>query len=65
MDVKTTFLIGKFLEDVYMTQPGGFVNPKNVGKICKLKRSIHGLKSTSRNWNLHFDEAINIWFYQN
>ena len=44
MDVKTTFLNGKLLEDVYMTQPEGFVNPENVGKVCKLQRSIYGLK---------------------
>ena len=36
MDVKTTFLNGNLLEDVYMTQPEGFVNPKNSGKVCKL-----------------------------
>ena len=34
MDVKTTFLNEKLLEDVYMTQPEGFVNPENVGKVC-------------------------------
>ena len=44
MDVKTTFLNGKVLEDVYMTQLEGFVSPENVGKVCKLQRSIYGLK---------------------
>ena len=43
MDVKTAFLNGKLLEDVHMT-PEGFVNPENVGKVCKLQRSIYGLK---------------------
>ena len=38
--VKTTFLNGKLLEDVYMTQPEGFVDPKNPKKVCKLQRSI-------------------------
>ena len=47
MDVKTAFLNGNLLEDVYMTQPEGFVNPKNSGKICKLQRSIYGLKQAS------------------
>ena len=47
MDVQTTFLNEKLLEDVYMTQPKGFVNPKNVGKVCKLQRSIYGLKQAS------------------
>ena len=36
MDVKTAFLNGNLLEDVYMTQPEGFVNPKNSRKVCKL-----------------------------
>ncbi|KAG8497203.1 hypothetical protein CXB51_008568 [Gossypium anomalum] len=58
MDVKTAFLNGKLEEDVYMTQPEGFVDPKNAGKICKLQRSIYGLKQASRSWNLHFNDAI-------
>ncbi|KAG8498489.1 hypothetical protein CXB51_004896 [Gossypium anomalum] len=58
MDVKTAFLNGKLEEDVYMTQPEGFVDPKDAGKICKLQRSIYGLKQASRNWNLRFNDAI-------
>ncbi|KAK8593575.1 hypothetical protein V6N12_045652 [Hibiscus sabdariffa] len=58
MDVKTAFLHGKLEEDVYMTQPEGFVTPKNVGKVYKLQRSIYGLKQASRSWNLHFNDAI-------
>ncbi|KAK9043347.1 hypothetical protein V6N11_071692 [Hibiscus sabdariffa] len=58
MDVKTVFLNGKLEEDVYMTQPEGFVTPENAGKVCKLQRSIYGLKQASRSWNLHFNEAI-------
>ena len=48
MDVKTAFLNGNLLEDVYMTQTEGFVQPKNSGKVCKLQRSIYGLKQASR-----------------
>ena len=58
MDVKTVFLNGNLLEDVYMTQPEGFVQPKNFGKVCKLQRSIYGLKQASRSWNLRFDESV-------
>ncbi|KAK8685887.1 hypothetical protein V6N13_124919 [Hibiscus sabdariffa] len=58
MDVKTAFLNGKLEEDVYMTQPEGFVTPENAGKVCKLQRSIYGLKQASRSWNLRFNEAI-------
>ncbi|KAK8631738.1 hypothetical protein V6N13_028518 [Hibiscus sabdariffa] len=58
MDVKTAFLNGKLEEDVYMTQPEGFIAPENAGKVCKLQRSIYGLKQASRSWNLHFNDAI-------
>ena len=40
MDVKTAFLNENLLEDVYMTQPEGFVDPKHPNKVCKLQRSI-------------------------
>ena len=58
MDVKTAFLNGHLSEDVYMTQPEGFVDPKNAVKICKLQRSIYGLKQASRSWNIRFDEVV-------
>jgi hypothetical protein len=58
MDVKMTFLNGNLTEDVYMTQPEGFVDPKHAGKICKLQRTIYGLKQASRSWNLCFDEVV-------
>jgi hypothetical protein len=54
MDVKTTFLNGNLTEDVYMTQPKGFVDPKHAGKICKLQKSIYGLKQASQSWNMRF-----------
>jgi hypothetical protein len=59
MNLKTTLLNGNPTEDVYMTQPEGFVNPKNVGKMCKLQKSICGLKQESWRWNMHFDEVVN------
>ncbi|GKB13303.1 retrotransposon protein, putative, ty1-copia subclass, partial [Tanacetum coccineum] len=51
MDVKTAFLNGYLSEEVYMEQPEGFVNPKYRNRVCKLKRSIYGLKQASRQWN--------------
>ncbi|GKD62927.1 retrotransposon protein, putative, ty1-copia subclass, partial [Tanacetum coccineum] len=48
MDVKTAFLNGHLAEEVYMEQPEGFVNPKYPNHVCKLKRSIYGLKQESR-----------------
>ena len=51
MDVKMVFLNGMLSEDVYMIQPEGFVNPQYAGNVCKLQRSIYGLKQASRSWN--------------
>ena len=66
MDVKTAFLNGNLEENVYMIQPEGFVVPENARKVCKLKRSIYGLKQASRSWNLHFDEVVKSFgFIQN
>ena len=58
MDVKTAFLNGNLLEDVYMQQPNGFVAPKLANKVCKLNQSINGLKQASHSWNQCFDEII-------
>ncbi|GJX78079.1 retrotransposon protein, putative, ty1-copia subclass [Tanacetum coccineum] len=58
MDVKTTFLNGYLDEDIYMVQPEGFVDPNHPRKVCKLQRSIYGLKQASRSWNKRFDEEI-------
>ena len=54
MDVKTAFLNGNIEEELYMVQPKGFVDPKDADKVCKLQRSIYGLKQASRSWNLRF-----------
>ncbi|GKF04269.1 retrotransposon protein, putative, ty1-copia subclass [Tanacetum coccineum] len=58
MDVKTAFLNGYLNEEVYMEQPEGFVSQKYPNRVCKLKRSIYGIKQTSRQWNKRFDDEI-------
>jgi len=66
MDVKIAFLNGNLEEDVYMIQPEGFVDTNNVGKICKLKKSIYGLKQAFQSWNICFDEVVKGFsFHQN
>jgi hypothetical protein len=58
MDVKTTFLNGELDEEIYMDQPIVFVAKGKERKVCKLKRSIYGLKQSSRQWYLRFHQAI-------
>ncbi|GKC40934.1 retrotransposon protein, putative, ty1-copia subclass [Tanacetum coccineum] len=66
MDVKTIFLNGHLSEDVYMVQPEGFMDPNHPNKVCKLQRSIYGLKQEFRSWNKRFDVEIKkIGFTQN
>ncbi|GER47805.1 gag-pol polyprotein [Striga asiatica] len=58
MDVKTAFLNGNLQEDIYMQQPEGFIAEGREHLVCKLNRSIYGLKQASRSWNIRFDEVI-------
>ncbi|GJU38923.1 retrotransposon protein, putative, ty1-copia subclass [Tanacetum coccineum] len=58
MDIKTAFLNGYLDEDIYMVQHEGFIDPKHPRKVCKLQRSIYGLKQASRSLNKRFDEEF-------
>ena len=51
VDVTTAFLNGKLEDEVYMKQPEGFVVPGKEHLVCKLKKSIYGLKQSPRCWN--------------
>jgi len=44
MDVKTTFLNGYLEEEVYMKQHEGFSSSNGEHLVCKLNKSIYGLK---------------------
>ena len=66
MDIKIAFLNENLLDDVYIQQPDGFFVPKHANKVCKLIRSIYGLKQASGSWNQCFDEIIKEYgFIQN
>jgi transposase InsO family protein len=58
MDVKTAILNGDLEEEVYMKQPEGFPSSDGEQLVCKLKKSIYGLKQASRQWYLKFHNVI-------
>ncbi|GJZ64443.1 retrovirus-related pol polyprotein from transposon TNT 1-94 [Tanacetum coccineum] len=50
MDVKTAFLNGILREEVYVSQPEGFVDQDNANHVYKLKKTLYGLKQAPRAW---------------
>ncbi|GJV84522.1 retrovirus-related pol polyprotein from transposon TNT 1-94, partial [Tanacetum coccineum] len=57
MDVKTTFLNGPLKEEVYVSQPDGFVDPHHPDKVYRLKKALYRLKQAPRAW---FDKLSNF-----
>ncbi|KZS13017.1 Uncharacterized protein APZ42_021944 [Daphnia magna] len=58
LDIKTTFLYGTLEEEIYMKQPEGFIIPGKEEEVCRLVKSLYGLKQASRVWNVKFNEFI-------
>lgn len=58
MDVKIAFLNGELEEEIYMDQLVGFMKKGQEHKVCRLCKSIYGLKQSSRQWYLCFHNAI-------
>ncbi|GKC56014.1 putative ribonuclease H-like domain-containing protein, partial [Tanacetum coccineum] len=50
MDVKSAFLYGKIDEEVYVSQPPGFVDPKYPKKVYKVVKALYGLHQAPRAW---------------
>ena len=48
MDVKNTFLNVELEEEIYMSQPKGFVESGKEKKVCKLVKSLYGLKQVPK-----------------
>ena len=50
MDVKSAYLNGDLVEEIYMEQPEGFVDPTGKEKVCWLHKLLYGLKQAGCSW---------------
>jgi hypothetical protein len=58
MDFEAAYLNGDLDEDIYVRQPEGFEVPGKEHLVCKLKKSVYGLKQSGRNWNKKIDAEL-------
>ena len=58
MDVVTAFLNGNLEEEIYMRQPEGYIEAGQEHLVCKLKKSLYGLKQSPRCWNTAFKDFM-------
>ena len=64
MDATTALLNGELEDEVYMKQPEGFVDKRKEHLVCKLKRSLYGLKQSPRCWNSTLNVQLNEMGFQ-
>jgi transposase InsO family protein len=59
MDVKSAFLNGDLLEEVYVQQPLGYVKAGDEDKVLRLRKALYGLRQAPRAWNAKLDDSLN------
>ncbi|MCO5599023.1 hypothetical protein L7F22_053122 [Adiantum nelumboides] len=64
MDVIIAFLHGNLEEDIYMQQPKVFAQKGKEYLVCKLLKSLYGLKQSSRQWYHKFDTFMRSLDYK-
>ncbi|RVX04964.1 Retrovirus-related Pol polyprotein from transposon TNT 1-94 [Vitis vinifera] len=58
LDVKNVFLNGDLEEEVYMDIPAGLETTSNFNKVCRLRKSLYGLKQSPRAWFERFTKVV-------
>ena len=65
IDINNAFLNGEFQEDVYMTQPQGFIDARRPHHVCKLRKALYGLKHAPRAWFEKLKGTLLTWSFHN
>jgi hypothetical protein len=58
LDVKSAFLNGELTEEVFVSQPPGFVVRGQEGKVFRLKKALYGLRQAPRAWNAKLESSL-------
>ena len=65
LDINNAFLNGTLTKDVFMTQPEGFIDKEKQNFVCKLDKSLYGLRQAPRAWYDRFKATLISWKFQN
>lgn len=60
--MKTAFLHGQLAEEIYMQQPVGYHDGTEF--VCKLNKSLYGLKQASRCWNTELTRVLTVFGFK-